>query len=53
MLFQRCFANIDTTSINVRRLNIHFQPNINIETTSMTVDDQSCFNVDVFGHYVK
>ena len=46
MLFQRCFANVETTSINVRRLNFHFQPNINVETTLMNVDDQRCFNVD-------
>ena len=47
-LLQRCFANVETTSINVRRLNFHFQPNINVETTLMNVDDQRCFNVDVF-----
>ena len=47
-LFQRCFVNVETTSINVRRINFHFQPNINVETTSMNVDDQRCFNVDVF-----
>ena len=47
-LFQRCFVNVETTSINVRRLNFHFQPNINVETTLMNVDDQRCFNVDVF-----
>ena len=35
MLFQRCFANVETTSINVRRLNFHFQLNINVETTLM------------------
>ena len=39
-LFQRCFANVETTSINVRRLNFHFQPNINVETTLKNVDDQ-------------
>ena len=48
MLFQRCFANVETTSINVRRLNFHFQPNINVETTLINADDQRCFNVDVF-----
>ena len=41
-----CFPNVETTSINVRRLNFHFQPNINAETTLITVDDQRCFNVD-------
>ena len=51
MLFQRCFANVETTLINVSRLNFHFQPNISVETTLMTVDYQRCFNVDVFGHY--
>ena len=39
-LFQRCFANVETTSINVRRLNFHFQPNINVKTTLMNVDNQ-------------
>ena len=47
-LFPRCFVNVETTSINVRRLNFHFQPNINVETTLMNVDNQRCFNVDVF-----
>ena len=46
MLFQRCFANVETTSINVGRFNFHFQPNINVETTLTNVDDQRCFNVD-------
>ena len=32
-LFQRCFVNVETTSISIRRLNFHFQPNINVETT--------------------
>ena len=45
-LFQRYYANVETTSINVRRLNFHFQPNINVETTLMNVDDQCCFNVE-------
>ena len=31
-LFHCCFINIGTTSINIRRLNFHFQPKINIET---------------------
>ena len=30
--FKGCFANIKTTSINMRRLNFHFQPNLNVET---------------------
>ena len=48
-LFQCCFVNVKTTSINVRRLNFHFGPNINVETTLMNVDDQQrCFNVDLF-----
>ena len=33
MLFQRCFINIETTSINIRRFNFHFQPNFIVETT--------------------
>ena len=33
MLFQRCFVNVETMSINIRRLNFHFQPNFNVETT--------------------
>ena len=47
-LLQRCFANGETMLTNVRRLNFHFQPNINVETTLMNVDNQRCFNVDVF-----
>ena len=31
-LFQRCFVNVETTSINIRWLNFHFQPNFNVET---------------------
>ena len=42
----RCFVYVETTSINIRRLNFHFQPNINVETTLMNVDDQRCFDVD-------
>ena len=45
-LLQRCFANVETTSINVRRLNFHFQLNINVEITLMNFDDQRCFNFD-------
>ena len=41
MLFCQCW----TTSINVRRLNFHFQPNTNVETTLIKVDDQRSFNV--------
>ena len=33
MLFQRCFINVETTSINIRWLNFHFQPTFNVETT--------------------
>ena len=33
MLFQSCFMNVETTSINIRWLNFHFQPNFNVETT--------------------
>ena len=36
----RCFVNVGRTSINVRRLNFHFQLNINVETTLMNVEDQ-------------
>ena len=32
-LYQRCFVNGETTSINIRRLNFHFQSNFNVETT--------------------
>ena len=35
-----------STAMSTRWLNFHFQPNINVETTSMNVDDQRCFNVD-------
>ena len=44
----KVFVDVQTTSINIRRLNFHFQPNVNVETTLMNVDDQRCFNVDVF-----
>ena len=44
--FQSCFVNVQTTSINIRRLRFHFQPNFNVETMLMNVDDQRCFNVD-------
>ena len=33
MLLRRCFVNVQTTSIKIRRLNFHFQPNFNVETT--------------------
>ena len=33
MLFQRCFVNVETTSINIRRLNFQFQPNFRVEVT--------------------
>ena len=32
-LFHYCFVNIETTSVNISRLNFHFQPNFNVETT--------------------
>ena len=32
-LFHYCFVNIETTSVNISRLNFHFQPNLNVETT--------------------
>ena len=32
-LFQHCFVNVETTSIMIRRLNLHFQSNFNNETT--------------------
>ena len=33
MLFQRCFVYVETTSINILRLNLHFQPKFNFKTT--------------------
>ena len=33
MLFQRCFVNIQTTSVKICWLKFHFQPNFNVETT--------------------
>ena len=33
MLFQRCFINVETTSVNINQLNFHFQQNFNVETT--------------------
>ena len=47
-MLQCSFANVEITSINVRRLNFYFQPDINVEATLMNVDNQRCFNVDVF-----
>ena len=32
MLFQRCFVNVEITSITIRWLNFHFQPNFNVKT---------------------
>ena len=48
MLLQRCFANVETTSINVHRLNFHFQPNINVDERWRSTLFQRWFNVDVF-----
>ena len=31
-LFQCCFLSVNTTPINIRRFDFHFQPNINVET---------------------
>ena len=36
--YRLCFVNVETKSINVRRLN--FQSNINVETTLMNANDQ-------------
>ena len=47
MLFQHCFANVETTPINIPQLHFHFQPNIIVETMLVNVDDdQRRFNVD-------
>ena len=44
---QRCFASVETTSLNVRRRHkFCFQSHIFVETISMKADDQRCFNVD-------
>ena len=32
-LYQRCFVNVETTSINIRGLKSHFQSNFNVKTT--------------------
>ena len=47
MLFQRCFANVETMSMNARRFNYHFQSNINVEAKRKNVDNQRCFKVDL------
>ena len=57
-LFQRCFVNVETTSINIRSLNFHFQPNFNVETMLVhrrwidvilsTLFQRYFINVDVF-----
>ena len=39
-------STLKQTLINIRQLNFHFQPNFNVETTLMNVDDQRCFKVD-------
>ena len=44
MLVQRCFVNVKTTSINIRRLNFDFQPNFNVETT-LVLNLRDSFNV--------
>ena len=47
MLFQHRFANVEATPINIPQLHFNFQPNINVETLLMNVDDnQRRFNVD-------
>ena len=33
MFFQRYFVSVKTTLIKIRRLNFHFQPTFNVETT--------------------
>ena len=44
---QRCFASVETTSLNIRRrLKFCFQSHIFVETILMKVDDQRYFNVD-------
>ena len=51
-LFQRCFVNFETTSINTRRLNFHFQPIYqrwnNVDERWQSTLFQRWFNVDVF-----
>ena len=37
---------VETTSIDIRRLNFHFQLNANAETTFMNIDSQRCLHVD-------
>ena len=32
-VFKCCFLNVEATPMNIRRLNFHFQPNFNVETT--------------------
>ena len=32
-LFQHCLVNVETTWIDIRWFNFHFQPNFNVETT--------------------
>ena len=45
-LFQRCFVNVETTSINMHWLNFHFQPNFNVKTMLVHyVHFQPNFNV--------
>ena len=39
-------STLKQTLIIIRRLNFHFQPNFNVETTLMNADGQLCFNVD-------
>ena len=33
MLFQRCFVNAETTSINIHQFNFHCRPNFIVDTT--------------------
>ena len=42
------FPNVETTSINVRRLNFYFQPNINVDGHWQSALFQRWLNVDVF-----
>ena len=45
-LFYQHWNNFDKCTSAFHFFNFHFQPNINIETTLMNVDNQRSFNVD-------
>ena len=47
MLFQRCFINVETTSIKIRRLNFHFQRKFHRWNNVVLSTLNRCISIDV------